>query len=62
VMADEPLDADEDAFRRESARYHAKPLSVIKEEGAKRITRFMRSAHAELYAGPPERELRRRRR
>jgi hypothetical protein len=62
VMADKPPGGDEDAFRRESARYHAKPLKVIKEEQAKRIARFMKPAHAELYAGPPEREPRRRKR
>jgi len=62
VKREDPPDGDEDAFRRESARYHAKPLKVIEEEQAKRIARFMRSAQAELYAGPPEREPRRRKR
>jgi hypothetical protein len=62
VMADKPPDGDEDAFRRESAKHHAQPLAVIKEEEAKRIIRFMKPAHAELYAGPPEREPRRRKR
>jgi hypothetical protein len=62
VMPAEPPDGDEDAFRRESARHHAKLLAVIKEEENKRIARFMKPAHAELYAGPPEREPRRRKR
>jgi hypothetical protein len=62
VMPDEPPDGDEEAFRRESARHHAKPLAVIEEEQAKRIARFMGSARAEIYAGPPERQPRRKRR
>jgi hypothetical protein len=55
-------DADEAAFRREAASYHAKPLKVIDEEGKARIARFYRAEQAELYMGPPERTSRGRKR
>ena len=62
VMPKDPPEQDEHEYRMESANHHAKPLQVIAEEAQARIARFMRPAQAELYAGPPEREPRRRKR
>jgi DNA primase len=62
VMPTDPPDHDEHAFRMESAKYHAKPLNMIAEEGKARIARFYKAPQAELYVGPPKRTPRGRRR